>query len=58
VATFILDGFVQVQRTDTIVYPSGDGKEYGVAGVLDRTSGEYTRVMVYDDSMGAAAPTP
>jgi hypothetical protein len=57
VSTFLIDEFVAVQRTDTIVYPSGSGKEYGVAGVLDRTGGEYTRVIVYDDSM-AVAPTP
>lgn len=58
VATFLIDAFVVVQRTDTIVYPSGGGKEYGVAGVLDRTYGEYTRVIVYDDSMGVPTPTP
>jgi hypothetical protein len=56
VATFIIDAFVVIQRTDTIIYPSGSGKEYGVAGVLDRTYGEYTRVVVYDDGMGVATP--
>jgi hypothetical protein len=58
VATFVIDAFVTVQRTDTIVYPSGSGKEYGVAGVLARTGGEYTRVVVYDDSIVAPAPAP
>jgi hypothetical protein len=54
VSTFIVDSLVEVKRTDVVVYPSGGSKQYGVAGVLDRTGGEYTRIVVYDDG-GAVA---
>jgi hypothetical protein len=51
VTTFIVDGGVPVYRDYVLTY---GGRDYGVAGVADRTDGEYTRVVVYDESV---APT-
>lgn len=50
VSVFLFDSANQIYKDDVIVYL---GKNYGVIGVLDRTDGEYDRVMVYDDSAPA-----
>lgn len=55
VATFLVDALVDADRECVVIYPSGSGKEYGAIGVLDRTGGEYTRIVVYDDSMKPTA---
>lgn len=55
VATFIIGSLIDVSRDCIVRYPTGDGREYQVAGVLDRSGSEYTRVVVYDDSTGTPA---
>lgn len=55
VTTFIIDGGVPVYRDYVLVY---GGRNYGVAGVADRTDGEYTRVVAYDSSVAPDVVTP
>jgi hypothetical protein len=51
VSTFIIEGGLPIYRDYVITY---QGRDYGVAGVAERTSGEYTRIVVYDESVAPA----
>lgn len=48
-SVFILASTVDIHTDDSITYPTSTGKKYGVAGIADRTDGEYVRAIVYDD---------
>lgn len=54
IATFVISGAIEVFVDDVIVFES---KSYGVVGSHERTNGEYTRVIVYDDNK-APVPSP